>query len=392
MSYLVRLLERFLAFNELYRNPHLEGMALCRAYRKRNMSKQFEATVRKTKNKLQKSVKRNIDHHTAVFQLEMEEFQTGVLEKRADNTNLQEVNDQLDITYFAQKLRQCCLMVAQQNVYNVEFKLGIANHVIKEVEQNNLYEIPAVGIYYYTYKAQLQSDNITVFKNLQKQLVTYTDLFEPIELGQSYLLAINIGIKLLNKGETALMKEILELYKTGIDSKILLFNDQLSRFTYKNTITLGIRLKEFDWVSSFISIYKDLLDPRFQEESYHYGLAHLSYAKKNYEEALKLLLVTTKSDDVFINLSTKVLLTRIFFEQNEMDSLEAQINSFKIFIRRKNMITYQRPHYRNFINAVSKLIRLNPYDKSAKTVLRQEIAVLQPLPVKYWFLEQLNNY
>lgn len=280
-------------------------------------------------------------------------------------------------------------MKARQNVFKVDYELGIIQTVIDEVEQKELCNIPAISIYYYTYKAQLDTENIEAFKNLQNQLVSYAELFEPIELGQSYLLAINIGIKLLNKGEHELMGEILELYKTGIESGVLVFSNRLSRFTYKNSTTLAIRLKDFDWVAYFLPKFKEFLDPNYQEESFNYGLAHLYYAQQNYDDALKLLFISAKSDDVFINLSTKVLLTRIFYEQNELDSLDAQLNSFKSYIRRKNMITYQRPHYQNFINTMNKLIRLNPYDKSEKVALRKEIEELQPLPVKYWFLEQV---
>lgn len=389
MSYLFKLLGRFLAFNELYDNPHVEDLALCRAFGKRNIPKVYESVIQKTKTRIQKSPKRNIDYHLAVFELEMVDLSSKTMETRSSSINLQKTNDRLDIAYFAQKLRQCCLMIAHQNVINVEYNQGLINEVIREVEQNQLYDIPAIGIYYFSYKAQLESDNIAIFKKLQNQLISYAELFEPSELGHSYLLAINIGIKLLNKGEVHLMGEILELYKTGIETKVLFLNNRLSRYTYKNTITLAVRLKEFEWTASFINTYKELLDPRFMEESHSNGLAHLYYAQKKYEEAIKLLLVTAKSDDVFVNLDTKVLLTRIFYEQSEMVSLEAQISSFKAFIRRKNMISYQKPHYQNFISMVDKLIRLNPYDKAEKVKLRTEIEGLQPLPVKYWFLEQV---
>lgn len=389
VSHLFKCLERFLAFNELYSDQHTESIALCRAYRKLNVPKSVKSAIQKTKKQLEATPKRNIDYHLSVFQLEMEAFTTQGLEKRSDTTNLQEINDQLDITYFAQKLRQCCLMITHQNVFKAEFELGIAQNVINEVEQKQLYTIPAIGIYYYSYKALMDSENIQAFKDLQNQLVSYAELFDPIELGQQYLLAINIGIKFLNRGEDQLMTEILELYKTGIESNVLVFNNRLSRFTYKNTVTLAIRLKKFEWVAYFLTKFKDFLDPNYQEESYNYGRAHLLYAQKNYAGALQLLFTNVKSDDVFSNLSTKVLLSRIYYEQNEFDSLEAQINSFKSFIRRKNMITYQQTHYQNFINMMNKLIRLNPYDKSAKTALREEIEVLEPLPVKYWFLEQV---
>lgn len=390
MSNLFKLTEQFLTHLELNRGASQQALALCKSYSKRNLGKLLNASLKKTTLQIQANPKRNIDYHEKVFELEQEVFTSLLVKKRSTETNLQKVSNQLDIVYFAKKLSQCCTMLAQQNVYNSEFDFSIVEEVVKEVESKQLYDIPAIGVYYYAYKAQKDAGNITYFTQLQQQLVAHSDLFEPTELGDIYLMAINSGIKWLNKGDLKLMKELLELYKSGITSKVLLFNDQLSRFTYKNTLTLAIRLKEFEWAAEFIHAYKELLDPRFREESHSYSLAHLHYAQKEYDQALQLLLLTAISDDVYVNLSAKVLLTRIYYEQNQFDALEAQVESFKTFIRRKIMISYQRPHYRNFINTMNKLIRLNPYDKTAKQQLKQEIEVLQPLPVKYWFLEQVK--
>lgn len=389
MSNLFKLCERFLTYVELYQDNRLQSLALCKSYRKRNIPKLLTPSLKKTAAQIHQTPKRNIDYHESIFELEQEVYVSLLTKKRSTDTNLQEVSNQLDIVYFAKKLRQCCTMLAQQNVYNTSFDYSIADQVIKEVEQKQLYSIPAIGIYYYAFKAQQDTENIDYFKQLQQQLVTHSALFEPTELGQIYLMAINTGIKWLNKGELKLMKELLELYKSGITSRVLLFNDQLSRFTYKNTLTLAIRLKEYEWADLFIHDYKELLPEGYREETFSYSLAHLRYAQKKYNEALNSLIITAISDDVYVNLDTKALLIRIYYEQKEFDALEAQVESFKTFIRRKKMIGYQRAHYQNFIYAVNKLIRLNSFDKSAKAKLRQEITDLEPLLVKYWFLEQV---
>lgn len=390
ISYLFKALERFLAFNELYSDPHAESLALCRAYRKRNAPKFLTSTLNRTKKQLQKSQKRDIDHHLSCFRLEMESYLTQGIVIRSDLTNLQEINDQLDITYFSQKLRQCCFMVSHQNVYHAKFEIGMNQNVIQEVEQKQLYNIPAIGLYYYSYKAQLDSESVSAFKQLQKQLVKYSGLFQPFEIGQCYLLAINIGIGLLNKGSDQLLNDTFELYTKGIESKVLIFNNRLSPFTYKNIIAIALRMKKFDWLSQFIIEYKELLDPRYQEVYYNWGLANIYYIQNKYEDALKLLLMNTSNDDLFSVIDTKVLLVRIFFELNEIDSLDAQISSLRTFLRRKNITGDKQLNYQNFIHTVNKLVRLNHYDKNKKQLLLEEIENLQPLPVRYWFLEQLS--
>jgi len=265
MSNLFKLSEQFLSYLELYQDNSQQALALCKAYRKRNISKLLNSSLKKTAQQVDSTPKRNIDYHETVFKLEQERYTSLLFKKRATNTNLQEVSNQLDIVYFAKKLRQCNTMLAQQNVYNTSFDFSIAHQVIEEVEEKQLYNIPAIGVYYYAYKAQLDTENVNYFKQLQQQLVAHSDLFDPPELGQIYLMAINTGIKWLNRGELGLMKELLELYKSGIASRVLLFNEQLSRFTFKNTLTLAIRLKDYAWAGSFINQYKDLLEARYKE-------------------------------------------------------------------------------------------------------------------------------
>lgn len=70
--------------------------------------------------------------------------------------------------------------------------------------------------------------------------------------------------------------------------------------------------------------------------------------------------------------------------------LEAQIYSLKALIQRKNIIKSKQQSYQTFIHLFNKLIRLNPYDKKKKQLLREEIESEQGLPIKSWFLEQLE--
>lgn len=211
------------------------------------------------------------------------------------------------------------------------------------------------------------------------------------EIRGIYLLGINIGIRNLNQGNLDFIPVLLDLYKSGIEQKILFDNGILSRFTYKNVVALALRLKQFDWVEQFLEEQTIYLEPETRSSIYNYNKAKLHYGKMDYPNALQLLMLTTSSDDVYINLDTKILLSRIYYEQQNLDALGAIVNSFKTFIRRKKIISYHRESYKNFLNSLIKLVALNPYDKAAKTNLRLEIESLQPLPDKNWFLLQLKQ-
>jgi len=390
MSYLQRVLERFLAYKELYQEDSTELIALSKSYRKRNFWKFFDAVAKRSDSAMRKATVKDMDYHYRNYQLEQEKYIAIIGKKRATQTNLQSVTDLLDISYFANRLRQSCYMIAHKNVYKSEYNFGIINEIIKEVDSRQWYSIPAIAIYYHGYLALTETDNIRHFKNLQRELISNVHLFSKEEMRDIYVLATNIGIRFINKDEYGQLSETLELYKTGVEQGILLTNDKISRFTYKNAVSIGLRLEKFPWVEQFIETYKDHLDSTYKEETYHYNLAKLKYSTNNYPEALELLMTTALSDDVYVNLDTKILLAKVYYELEDFDSIESLISNFQVFIRRKQVISYQRANYQNFINCLKQLTHLNLFDKKARSTLYNEIKGIHPLPEKYWFLKQLS--
>lgn len=390
MSYLFKALEQFLSLNEYHSETGRASLDLSKAYRKKGLPKLFETATKKAKNLIENG-KRDVEYHEFNYRIQLEQYRANARKERTMTHNLQLVSDSLDISYFANRLRQCCFMLSHQSVYKIDYDMGLVDAVIKEVERKKLLHIPAISIYYYGYLAQTTSENLQSFKALQSTLNTSVELFEVDEMKDIYLLAINIGIKNLNQGNLAYIPVLLEIYKSGVEKKILLANGMISPFTYKNIVALALRMKQFDWVKNFINEYRNSIDSSNSEAIYAYNVAKLQYEKKNYNQALSLLLSTSSSGDLYVSLDTKILLSRIYYEQADLDALENIVNSFRIFIRRSKIISYHKTSYSNFLNSLIRLIATNLFDKEEKSKLLSEIEQLQPLPDKYWFLEQLSK-
>lgn len=390
MSYLFQVLESFLAYLNLHRLKSSELIELAKSYRTRQLWKQFDATAKQSTIALNHAPIKDVSFHYQNYQLEQEKYYASIDKKRTTETNLQAVTDSLDISYFANRLKQTCSMLSHRNVYKAEYDFGIINEIIKEVNRKQLYKIPAIGIYYYVYLALTETDNKQHFKQLQKELIANSHLFTKEEMRDIYLLGVNIGIRYINKNIYDLLSETLEIYKNGVEKGYLLTNGQISRFTFKNAVSIGLRLERHDWVKQFIEQYKDLLDPNYKEETHCYNLAKLKYSTRKYDEALQLLKKNALSDDVYVNLDTKILLAKVYYELEDFDAIESLISSFQAFIRRKQAISYQRSNYQNFINALRKLVNLNQFDKAARNTLTDDLKALNPLPEKYWFLKQLG--
>ncbi len=100
------------------------------------------------------------------------------------------------------------------------------------------------------------------------------------------------------------------------------------------------------------------------------------------------LLATVEYDDVLLNIGAKVLLLKIYYQEGYWDSLEALLDSFRIFLGRKKMLSYHKENYQNLITLTKRLAYL-PTDKKATAQLREKIQQTTPLTERAWLLAQL---
>ena len=66
-------------------------------------------------------------------------------------------------------------------------------------------------------------------------------------------------------------------------------------------------------------------------------MARVYFFKKEYDKVLELL-QQVEYDDVFYLLDAKVALIKTFYELEEIDSLVALLDSFKMLLRRKKIL------------------------------------------------------
>jgi len=128
--------------------------------------KQFEITQKKATKLQQNSAIRDSDYHYRNYRLEQERYRASTQKGRSYSTNLTEVAQSLDISYFAKRLRQSCYMLSHQSMYKTTYDFIMEEHIIEEVKRNDLLHIPAISIYYYCYLAQVYPDNDTYLKSL----------------------------------------------------------------------------------------------------------------------------------------------------------------------------------------------------------------------------------
>ncbi len=388
-SYLTKVVEDFLAWNEWEQSKDNEQLALLKTYNKRRVVDGFSRVFKNFQKRQEKSGIRNADYFRTQYNTQFQLFTFSETQGRKKEVNLPEVSKNLDIYYCIERLRVACFQLSQQAVYKQDYDIGMLKEVLTYVLKNELFTIPAIGIYYYGYLSLAKPTEEAYFVKLKQLMKTKEYCFEISDLKEIYLMAINYCIRRINSNDTLYLSEVFELYKLGIENGVFLENKILSRWTYNNIIIAGLKLKAFDWVEQFIFDYKSYLAQKHQKSSFSFNLAKFYFEKGDYKAAMPLLL-QMEYDDFFHNMVAKTTLAKMYYELKELDALENLLNSMKVYIQRQKVIGYHKENYRNILRFMKRLMYLNFKDADKKNLLREAIIETKVLTEKKWFLDKLG--
>jgi hypothetical protein len=387
-SLLLKLAERFLVNEHREQQLADHEILLAGIYRRRNLQRHYQAVIRQAGTLQQKIPYRNAEYHEQLFRIELEQYNHAAASWRTDAINLQNVSDQFDLAYIAQKLRQTCFSLSHQAVYNTEYRFGLLEAMLEYIDREQLHEIPAIGVYYFCYLALTQPGEEEHFRQFRQKIRASDEIFPQEEMRNLYLLAINYCIKKYNEGHSHFLEEEYQLYRQGLEKDYLLIDGYLSRFTYRNVVTIGLVMKDYAWVEKFIFEYRDKLKSDIRDSIFNFCLANLEYEKKNFDAAIDLL-QRSEYRDLLLNLAAKTLQLKIWYELGEYDVLDSHLEAMRTFIRRKGIIGYHRSNYLNTIAITKKLVNLRPYDQVQREALRRQIEQTMALAEREWLLAQL---
>ncbi len=386
-SYLMKVMEDFMVWNEANNDKAYQQIQLTRAYRKRKVEKLFSKTYNATQKLQQKSTVKDAEHHHNNYLLHLEQYHSTKTRVEGTRAVLQNLSDELDIYFIASKLKQACNVLSHRKVFKTDYRLGLLDEIIAYVEHNHLTHVPAIGIYYYTYLT-LTREEESAFRNLKKLIAQHHQCFATDELRDVYLQAINFCIRQLNTGHQSYVQEVFELYKESLQNGAMLEQNKLSPFTYKNVVSAGLKLGEHQWIENFIHTYKSLVPEHHRTAFYQYNLAKLFFARGEYKQSTQALHQINIAD-LFTDLDARVILIKSYYELGELEYLEHLLDSFKQSLQRKEVLTYHKKNYSNFIRLTRKLI--NRKTQEGNTKLMKAINEAEILTERDWLLEKANK-
>ncbi|MFK7806854.1 MAG: hypothetical protein AB8F74_03540, partial [Saprospiraceae bacterium] len=351
--------------------------------------------------KLKKSDYKNYEHHQNQYQYHDKMVRYHLSTKmRSRDEHLQQQNDSFDLYYLSNKLRMACDMTNRNSTTSGYYQCHFLEELLPYYEANfsDYQNHPSLTVYYRILKL-IKDRKEEEYQFLKKYIPQQLVHFPKKELRIIYVYLQNYCVYQINSGHSHYYKELRDLYDVLLREEIIFKNGFLRQWTYKNIVTVGLRLSDYDWTEQIIQEYKHRLEPEERDNAVAYNLAALYYARRRYKPALQQL-HNVEFTDTSYHVGAKIIQIKSYYELDETDALYALIEAFKKYIlRNKKLVPYHKNANANFLRLVKKVYQLkvskkrrtkaNFEERKEKVVLLLE--ELEPIANKDWLGEILEG-
>lgn len=394
---LLSLLEEFISIEQFKSQPLQESTNLLEGIIDLKIPELHNTVLKTTQRLSKKHEVRNANYYFYQYMAEKHRFNlTSEFERKSASKsklnlyNVQEINDNLDYFFIAEKLRYYCSMLSWKNVVKHDIELLFIEDIVELVKNKKYYDIPTIGIYYQIYLTTVEPDISEHYFKLKKLIEQYLGLFPEQEAKHIYDSVLNYCVRKVNQGKKDFYQEILDTYKQGLDVGVLLVNGEITPTTFRNICIVGLRLGNIIWVEDFIDNYSSKLNPKFSNNAISFNKARVAMFKKDYESLIDLL-NEVEFNDLVYTLDSKLMLIIAFYELGHKEIASSSINAFKIFIlRHKNIPDQYKLVFGNFVSFSEKLIKQEFSTKKLQN-LKNQLVKENNVASKNWLMEKIDE-
>ena len=388
-SDLLRIVEGFLAQQVYDRNSLQKNANLLKILGEKGIKKLYNSVMKVAQIDSDKFVFEDADFYLAQYQIQKNYYEINQHEfKHSERQNLEEIDENLNIFYFSEKLRYYCTVLSQKERGVHKYNLSYIEEILKLIPINKNTP-PSISIYYQIYLTYIEEENEENYYKLKLLLKEHGSKFQSIEAKTLYDSTINFCVKKLNQGNTHFLNEIFEIYEDYILKESIYIDGELDPFHFKNIVIVALRLGKFEWTETFILNSKERLPEKSKENAVTFNLARLYYYQKQYDKVISLL-QEVEYEDLVYNLSTKSLLLATYYENDEVEALYSLLESFRAFLnRRKDLTERKKRNYLNTIKFTKRLTKIIPGDSKAIEKLRQDINKTSDISDLTWLKEKI---
>lgn len=394
LSDLTKLMEDFLCLQIYEKNPLQKANHLISAVAERKIEKLYNSSVRMARRISENFPYKSANFYYENYAVENSYYSLVDFETRRDaKSNHEEISTNLDYFYIAEKLRILCSILSRHNVVSHEYNILIKDEIVDFVKKNlkRFKDIPAVAVYFQVYQALIDPTDESHYFLLKELLDKYALSFPLEEATEIYTYAQNYCVRKINKGNSKFIEELFELYKMLLEQRIIIVDEILSPWYFRNITTVALRLGEYEWTEKFVTDYQHYLPDGFRQSAVSYNLAQVYFYQKKYNE-VKTLLQEVEFEDFTYNLNSKAMLIATYYETDEIEPLYSLFESFRTYLNRhKDIPVARRQSFSDLIKFTRKLTRIMPGEKAIIEKLKKELETNKNVASHGWLMEKVTE-
>lgn len=404
-SALMKLVNKFLAVEQLQAEDFREEVLTLKRTRELQRFSLLENRGKRLDRKVARHPFRDGDTHLAAYEWKSISGYRQAEANRKDTREMQSMLDHLDRFYIVEKLRHACRLTANMMVMNTHYDLLFVEPILAYLASDEGKKLlddtvePSIDCYYHILHSLREPDDVAHYDRMLFYLDESLDRLPDDHQRDLYGFASNYCIGRIMTGHAAYRRNLLELYRRGLSTGIIYTQGEIGEFDYKNIVTLGAALGEYEWTESFIEDNRERLPARERDNAYAYNKANYLYSRQRYDEASRLLF-TVSDSDVKIHLSRVLLEVRIAYDQEDQESALNLLENLRLYVmRNRNVSTKDKKGYNNFIRYTKQLVNLKhqrgfmgkeAYGKKM-TALREAVGEADSVYARAWLVRELGS-
>lgn len=402
LSALNKVLKDFLVLNQIKTSDFYYELDLLKQYKRRDLESLYQSQLKTVKSKLKKDKFKNKEFYKRSFLLasvENEHFTAKHI--RALDQHIQIKLNNLDYFYFATKLKETCEMLNRQRLLNQQYELNLFEEIEDIIDKNRDAYLNQATIvcYYEIYKLLTTNDDKNQLQICLDTLNKNAPNFSGEELKAMYDFPQNYCIAQVNKGNENYTEVLFDLQTLLVDKTFNMVNGFISQVSYRNIVTIALKLKKFEFSKKFIEDFKSKVAPEFRENTYNMNKANLYYSLEEYHKTISLLNQVEFTDTYYAYYS-KVILLKTYYALAEFETLSYFITAFKLNIKRNKELPplYKKgadlflSNFKKIFNIAEKIDFLDAKKVNEKlNQIAQDVNAEKNIHNRAWLLEIIEN-
>ncbi|MEL6970850.1 MAG: hypothetical protein AAFO02_11845, partial [Bacteroidota bacterium] len=337
LSDLQQLVEQFLVVNRLQKRPLSREYICLNALREHELYDLYLPRLKKLHDRLAEP---EVYHREALtVRYFVSDMQAGVKNTKvaAQEDQLQTAINHLYELFLTNVLRYAYEGESRQSIQFIQ-----ATHIPLLEQLEPLFEEfgkrnPLIKLYNLLYACVRDPQQDESFDQLRELVSENQHLMARDQLRTIYLATINLSLRKMRSNPGKYTQSTLDLYTEGIENRALIEANNLSQWTFTNTIRLALRAKQDDWAENFIGNYQGLLLKEERPNALGLNKAELAFVRGDFNEVLAQL-NDVSTVEVRYHILVNTLKIKALWELEEHKSATAALLAFKVYLSRTKRI------------------------------------------------------